>query len=326
MKNQKSKNVRLGILVFIGTVLLITALYTIGSNQNLFGSKIRVIADFKDVNGLMTGNNVHFSGINIGTVESVKIFNDSSIRVVMVIQKDAQEYIKKNAIASIGTDGLMGNKLVNINLVNQQADIIEEGDLLRTIEPVATDQMMHTLNRTNEDVALIVKNLKEISEKLNSENSLWSILADTVISENVREAIVEIKMTSQKSAIITGDLSNIVKGISEGKGTLGALLTESTLSNKLEQTIVNIEAISDSLAYITGDLKVVSNKIQKGEGAIGTLLMDTVFMHDLNKSMENIRMGSDGFNQNMEALKHNIFLRRYFRKQEKEEKKVELQD
>ena len=323
MKNQKSKNVRLGILVFIGTILLITALYTIGSNQNLFGSKIRVIADFKDVNGLMTGNNVHFSGINIGTVESVKIFSDSSIRVVMVIQKDAQEYIKKNAIASIGTDGLMGNKLVNINLVNQQADIIEEGDLLRTIEPVATDQMMHTLNRTNEDVALIVQNLKEISEKLNSENSLWSILADTVISENIREAIVEIKMTSQKTAIITGDLSKIVKGISEGKGTLGALLTESTLSNKLEQTIVNIEEISDSLAYITGDLKVVSSKIQKGAGAIGTLLMDTVFMHDLNKSMENIRMGSDGFNQNMEALKHSIFLRRYFRKQGKETEKVE---
>ncbi|WKK76984.2 MlaD family protein [Marivirga salinae] len=317
MKNQKSKNIRLGILVFIGTILLITALYTIGSNQNLFGSKIRVIADFKDVNGLMTGNNVHFSGINIGTVESVKIFSDSSIRVVMVIQKNAQKYIKKNAIASIGTDGLMGNKLVNINLVNQQADMIEEGDLLRTIEPVATDQMMHTLNRTNEDVALIVKNLKEISEKLNSENSLWSILADTVISENIREAIVEIKLTSQKTAIITGDLSNIVKGISEGKGTLGALLTESTLSNKLEQTIVNIEEISDSLAYITGDLKVVSSKIQKGEGAIGTLLMDTVFMHDLNKSMENIRMGSDGFNQNMEALKHSIFLRRYFRKKEK---------
>lgn len=316
MRNQKSKNIRLGILVFIGTILLITALYTIGSNQNLFGSKIRVIADFKDVNGLMTGNNVHFSGINIGTVESVKIFSDSSIRVVMVIQKHAQEYIKKNAIASIGTDGLMGNKLVNINLVNQQADMIEEGDLLRTIEPVATDQMMHTLNRTNEDVALIVKNLKEISEKLNSENSLWSILADTVISEKVREAIVEIKISSQNSAIITGDLSNIVKGIREGKGTLGALLTESTLSNKLEQTIVNIEAISDSLAYITGDLRVISTKIQDGEGAIGTLLMDTVFMHDLNKSMENIRMGSDGFNQNMEALKHNIFLRRYFRKQE----------
>ena len=88
-----------------------------GSKQNLFGSTFSISANFYNVNGLMQGNNVRYAGIDVGTVESITIINDTSVKVVMVIEKKIQPYIKKNALASIGTDGLMGNKLVNINSI-----------------------------------------------------------------------------------------------------------------------------------------------------------------------------------------------------------------
>jgi len=311
---EKSKNIRVGIFVLVGTLFIISALYFIGEKQNLFSSKFRVKANFKDVNGLIPGNNVRLGGINIGTVESVDIISDSNVTVIMVIKDKTKPYIKKNSIASIGTDGLMGNKLINITPGLKDSPGIQDGDFLPTKLPFETDQMIQTIGRTNEDVSVIASNLREIIERLNNDNNLWSILMDTSVAINLKQAVVNIKLTSIRTASITGDLSSLIKDVQMGKGVLGTLITDESLEGKLKQTIVNIKFASDTLAYITGDLKSVSQRIKNGEGAIGTLLMDTNFRLNLSKSMENIENGTDGFNQNMEALKQSLFLRKYYKK------------
>src|SRR3989344_5478928 len=127
-----SRNVKLGIFVFAGTIFFIGVLYMIGSKRNLFSSNILISAKFYNADGLMSGNSVRFAGINIGTVKNVEIINDTTVLVQMVIESNVTTHIKKNSIASIGTDGLMGNKLVNIGSVNEAAETIEEGDELKT--------------------------------------------------------------------------------------------------------------------------------------------------------------------------------------------------
>lgn len=321
MGTETAKNIRVGLFVLIGGIVFITAMYLIGNKQNLFGSTFRISANFHNVNGLRVGNNVRFGGINVGTIVSVDFVNDSTISVGMKIEDETQQFIKKNSLASVGTDGLMGNKLINLNTVYGESPTIEEGDVIESLHPIETDEMIRTLNRTNEDVSVIVKNLKLITQKVNSPNTLWNILMDTVIAENVKNAIVNIKMTTNRTATISGDLTDIVTHIKEGKGTVGALLTDTLFSQKLNQTIVNVKIISDTLAYISGDLRNVTQKIKNGEGAIGTILMDTTFVNNLNQSMINIKNGSKALDENMEALRHSILLKRYFKKQEKEDNK-----
>ena len=267
---------------------------------------------------------MRFGGINVGTIEDIDIINDTSIKVVMLINKDAQKFIKKNALASVGTDGLMGNKLININFVNEPSGSVEEGDVIRSLKPIETDEMLRTLNQTNQDVAVMVKNLKLITSRVSSPNSLWSILMDTVIAQNVKQAVVNIKLTSSRTAIVMGDLSEISQKIKTGNNNVVALLTDTSFATNLKQTIVNIKMVSDSLAYISGDFKSFSHKVKSGEGVIGTILMDTTFVHNLNQSMENIRSGTQGLDENMKAMKHTVFLRSYFRKKEKLEKQNEL--
>lgn len=322
MGTETAKNIRVGLFVLVGGTLFIIAMYLIGNKQNLFGSTFRISANFHNVNGLRVGNNVRFGGINVGTIVSVDFVNDTTISVEMKIEDATQPYIKKNSLASVGTDGLMGNKLVNLNSVYGDSPIIEEGDVIQSLRPIETDEMIRTLNRTNEDVSVIVKNLKLITQKVNSPNTLWSILMDTVVAENVKNAIVNIKLTTNRTATISGDLSDIVTHIKQGKGTIGTLLTDTTFSKKLNQTIVNIQIVSDSLGYITGDLRSVTKRIKNGEGAIGTILMDTAFVNNLNKSMNNLKNGSQGFDENMQALKKSVFLRKYFKKQEQNAKKT----
>jgi len=316
-----SRNVKLGVFVFTGTLFFIVLLYFIGSKRNLFSSTVKISAKFYNADGLMSGNSIRFAGINIGTVESVEIINDSTVLVQMVIQNKATQHIKKNSIASIGTDGLMGNKLVNISSVNKIAGKIEEGDELTTLKAVSASDMMRTLSITNENIKLITEDLKEISSKLNKSNSLWSFLSDTTITDDLRQTIVSIRLTGERTAYVAGDLTKLMAGVKEGKGALGALLVDTSLSNNLHQSIVSIKMVSKDLAIISGDLSHITKGIKNGEGAVGTLLMDTTFVHNMNKSMENINTGSKGLSDNMEALKHSIFLRKYFKKQEKEKLK-----
>ncbi len=317
MKEQTVNRAKLGAFVLIATTCLILGLYFIGSKQNIFHSTIDVSANFNNVGGLMPGNNVRFNGINVGTVSKVYAIADTAIKVEFTIDEESTKFIMKNDVASIGTDGLLGNKLINISPAKKDSRPVEDGDVLNALNPIEMDNELRTITITNSNLRAITDNLKGVSEKLNNNNSLWGLLTDTVVAENVRNAVVKFKITSDNTAIITGDLSKIVQDIKAGKGTVGALLIDTLFSHKLNQTIVNINSITDSVAIISGNFKKFSEKLKNKNGAIGTLLTDTTFVHNLNKSMENIKDGAGNFNENMEALKHSWPFKKYFKKQKK---------
>jgi phospholipid/cholesterol/gamma-HCH transport system substrate-binding protein len=181
--------------------------------------------------------------------------------------------------------------------------------------------MLRTLNKTNNNLAAITDNMKGITSKINSPNSLWSLLMDTVIADNVKQAIVSIRITGSRSAEITGNMDDIIKGIKAGKGSVGALLTDTVVSGKMNQAIVSIKLAGDRAATVTGDLSKIVAHVDSGKGLVGRLIMDTTFIPNLNKSMVNIRTGSQGLNEVIEGLKHSFPLKSYFKKQEKEKLK-----
>jgi phospholipid/cholesterol/gamma-HCH transport system substrate-binding protein len=315
MKEQSANRAKLGAFVLVAITFLIVGLYYIGSKKNIFHSSIKVSADFNNVGGLMPGNNVRFNGINVGTVTKLYSISDTAIKVDFTIDEGSIKFISKNAIVAIGTDGLLGNKLIEIAPGEKGGQPVQEGDILKARNPIQMDKELQTLTTTNDNLKVITDNLKGISEKFNSNNSLWHLLSDSTLAENVRNAVVRFKITGENTAVITGDLSKIVKDIKAGKGTVGALLTDTAFAHKLNQTIVNIEVISDTLAIVSGNFKNISDKLKNGEGSLGTLLTDTTFVHNLNESMIDIKKGAGNFNENMEALKYSWPFKKYYRKQ-----------
>jgi len=318
MAKKLSRNIRLGIMVLAGFILFVVAMYIIGDKQNLFGSTFQVSANFKNVNGLMEGNNVRLVGMNIGTVSQVEIINDSTVRVDMVIENQYQDYIKKNAVVSIGTDGLMGNKLVNISPADQPSGIIQEGDILSSAQPLETETILNTLGQTNEDIADIARNLKVFSAKMNDPSSFWGLLSGSDASNTITQTLLEIRQTSQNAATITEGLSLVVGNVRSGKGAIGELLNDTTFYVKLNNTMTSLQNVSDSLMAISGNLQSITNEIEEGEGALGTVLSDPDFDNDLIETMENLKNSSELLEENLEALKHNVLFRRYFKKQAKE--------
>jgi phospholipid/cholesterol/gamma-HCH transport system substrate-binding protein len=293
-------------------------LYMIGKNRSLFGRTFTIKASMTSVNGLMPGNNVRFKGIDVGTVKEIAIAGDSSIIVVMVIDDKLKPYIKQNAIASIGTDGLMGNKLVNISAVARPAPPVREGSLILSREPIETDEMLRTLNTTNNTIERVTRNLDEITLKLISSNSLWNLIADTVITQDLRLAVRDFRKAGANTAALTYDAKQLITRLEEGNGLAGTLFTDTTLTARLEKAMTEIQTASEKTAIMMNNLESVMSGLKSGQGTAGLLLSDTTLRQTLMESALQVRQGTTRFNENMEALKSNFLFRKYFRRLEKQ--------
>lgn len=318
-------SVKLGTFVLAGLIVLVLLLYMIGKNRNLFGSTYVLKVRFENVQGLVAGNNVRFSGIQAGTVKKIKILTDTVIEVTMVIEKEMLNIIRKNAVISIGTDGLVGNKVVNIVPVRQPGALAAEGDILVSQKTIATDEMLQTLNKTNNDVSVIAADLKTTVQRINSSSALWALLSDESIPQDLKNSIANIRSATGKAGNMVYNLNAIVTDVKNGKGSVGALLKDTSFAKNLNEAILKIKTVGEEADSITREINKlvagISKDINTGRGTVNALLKDSMMVIKLNLSLDNIQKGTDGFNQNMEALKHNFLFRGYFRKQEKQKEK-----
>ncbi len=322
MEKTTLENLKLGLFVILGTLLLLIASYLIGNRQNMFGKTFPVTAVFKNANGLQNGNNVRFSGINVGTVSRIEMVNDTSIRVHMIIEDKMQSYIKDDAVASIGSDGLVGSMLINIVPGQGEGQLIKPGDELSSYSKVATQDMMNTLSTTNENAALLTADLLKVTQSLiNGEGTLGRLLNDTTMANDLYKTIENLKNTSSNANVTISKLNKMVSKINLEESTAGVLFSDTISAGKMRSIIGNLETSSVEIQSITKDLSTIITSMENDKSAINYLVNDTTLTHQLEETMFNIQEGTERFNENMEALKHNFLTRGYFKKQERKERK-----
>jgi phospholipid/cholesterol/gamma-HCH transport system substrate-binding protein len=117
----------LGLFVAVGFTLFVLAIFIIGKHKNLFNSVFKLTSTFSNVSGLQVGNNIRFSGINIGTVDNIIIVNDTTVRVDLMIKTDVWQFIKSDCKVTLGSDGIIGDKLIIINPGSSGAPMAKEG-------------------------------------------------------------------------------------------------------------------------------------------------------------------------------------------------------
>lgn len=326
MKKRATNSVKLGLFVLAGLAFLILLLYMIGRNKNLFGATFSIKAQFANVQGLVSGNNVRYAGIEIGTIKKIYIINDTMVEVLMIVEEDMRKVIRKNAVVSIGSDGLMGNKVVNISAGQGEAGLVEQGDVLVSRKPVDMDEMLRTLGKTNSDIGVIAVNLKNLSQRLNSSSGLLTLLDDQSMPKNLKAAALNVQVATARAANMARDLETVVNNVKEGRGSLGVLLHDTSFAQNLNDAVLKIQTVGNQAQSLAAGIQSAVTEIQyeigQGKGAVNALLKDTALTEKLNNSLENIEKGTDAFNQNMEALKHNFLFRGYFRKLEKQKQKA----
>ena len=190
--------VRLGLFIAGGLMIFIVAVFIIGRQKNLFVPVYRLTTAFYNVSGLQIGNNIRFSGINVGTVDNIRIINDSTVQVDMLIQKDVQKFIKSDCEAAIGSAGLIGDRILVISQGSSDAALAKDGQQIASKEPVEPDAIMASLQVTADNAAIVSFQLAAIMTKVNSgSGTLGRFIQDTTIAENINQTIVNLKKSSQ---------------------------------------------------------------------------------------------------------------------------------
>ncbi|MBT1690742.1 MlaD family protein [Dawidia soli] len=323
MRNKTLDNTKVGLLVMVGLVFLVFTLYMIGRNRNLFGSTFTIHATLTHVNGLVPGNNVRFRGINVGTVGRIDVTSDTAIVVTLNIDESMKPYIQKNVVAAVGTDGLMGDKLINLNVPRTAAAPIEEHDTIQSLKPIETEEMLRTLNATNNNVERISTDLYEITTRLKSSESLWSLLSDSLLARNLRDAVSDFRTAGAHTADMTLTAKTIVRDLHHGDGIAYRLFADTSLSNKLDNSMQQIQRASQETSAMMKDLQQIVGNLRQGEGTAGLILADTLARRSLLRSLQSIEQGTGRFNENMEALRSNFLFRGYFNKQQRKQARRE---
>jgi phospholipid/cholesterol/gamma-HCH transport system substrate-binding protein len=190
--------IRLGLFVAGGLALFVLAIFIIGKQKNLFNPVYTLQTTFYNVSGLQVGNNIRFSGINIGTVDNIVIVNDSTVKVSLSIKKEIGKFIRSDSEVSIGSEGLIGDKLLIVSRGSSTAALAKEGQQLTSREPVETDAIIASLQVTAQNAEVISYQLAEIMTNINGGNgTLGRLIQDTTIAENLNQTIVNLKKSSK---------------------------------------------------------------------------------------------------------------------------------
>ncbi len=323
MKNTSSQKFRLGLFVIIGTVLFVTGVYLIGQRQDMFKKTFTISSYFQNVNGLQKGNNVRYAGIDIGIVKDITMINDSTIKIDMTIEEKIIIHIKKNAIATIGSDGLVGNMIINIVPGKGSSELISNGDIIESYSKIGADDILSTLSVSSENAAILTSDLLKITTAmLEGKGTVGLLLNDTTMARDLKQSVNNLKMASRGATHTINELNSIISSIKTNDDTvLGMILNDTISGQKLKNVVANLETSSNEIQSLLSHVNSVVNDLNSSEGAYNYILKDTSLVNSLKATLKNINEGTDKFNQNMEALKHNWLTRGYFKKLEREEEK-----
>ena len=316
MAKSNSQKVKVGIFVIVGTVLLISALYFIGKQQNLFSKNIQMYAVFENVKGLQLGNNVRYSGINVGTVKSIEMTEGGMITIQMSVEAKTAKFIKKDAVASVASDGLVGSMVVNILPgKNEGAGIVADGDTIQSFNQVSTDDMMKTLNKTNENVALLSADLLVITKQImEGKGTVGTLINDTIMAQNILQSVAELRKTTETASLAMTRINTMISKINYDESAAAVILSDTAAANQIRSIFASLEKSSEEIhSYI--------NEIKTAKGAINHITQDESLAREIDSTMTYIKQAAEKLDENMDALKQNFLFRGYFKKQEKKAKK-----
>ncbi len=290
---------KLGIFLFLGTVILVLMLFILGGKNTILSSTIHVKSYFNNINGLKNGAPVYLSGYEIGSVNSIKLISDTSltVEVEMEISNENIQFIHLDSRARIETRGFIGAKYVEITPGSKEFPIVSDGSVIQSEELFSVNRIIRSGTQIIDYTRDLTKNLNEILTKVNQgQGTVGKLLND----EALYNSTVKIVDNADSSLVtMTKDLNEI--------------------SNMIETLGLNIASILANLDSATANINSLIIDVQKGKGALGMFIGDNSVrdsLHStvvkLSRTAAQVELGAERFAENMEALKHNWFFKKYF--------------
>ncbi|MDO9254884.1 MAG: MlaD family protein [Bacteroidales bacterium] len=301
----------LGIIFFIGGILMV------GNLHETFKNKMEVVALFDDVNGLQKGNNVWFSGVKIGTVSNLHFYGKSQVEVLIKIDTKTQQYIRKDAMVKISSDGIIGNKILIIYGGTSTSPEVQEGDTLGVEKTFSTEDMINTLQENNKNILAITNDFKVISKSLAAgEGTIGKLLKDDAVYANINATTASLQLASAKAQALVASLADFSANLNK-KGTLANELTTDTIVFKsVKASVRQLQQMADTASAFIANLKQAGTN---PNSPFGVLLRDEATGTHLKETIKNLESSSQKLDEDLKAAQSSFLLKGYFRKKAKTE-------
>lgn len=243
MKTDNGQKLKLGIFTLAGILILVMAIFFIGKSKSLFNTTFNVYGVFKNVNGLQVGNNVRFAGINIGVIQNIRIVSDTAVRVDLTLNKDVQKFLKKDVKAAIGSDGLMGDKLIVINAGIQTTGELENGDKVNTVNPIDVDKIIVRVTKVADNAEVLMTNLTQIVYKINhGKGSIGKLLSSDKLANDLEGTVRQANTTLRSVKKGTEGFSQNMEAVQNNFLLKGFFNKKKKAAKKRQDSIKNANA------------------------------------------------------------------------------------
>jgi phospholipid/cholesterol/gamma-HCH transport system substrate-binding protein len=247
--------VLVSVLAFLGTI------YALGARARLFESRYTIYAEFSEVAGLAEGATVRLAGVQIGRVSEIKLSSEpgGKVRVAMSVAKEYANRIRKNSMARIATQGLLGDKIVEISVGTAQTPSVREGEALPTRDPFEISDAVSQSAETIKGITALAEALRQTAETLNQSGLIEDASATVKSARALTEALgKEASITLRSARGVTERAGRLVDQIEKGHGWAHTLLYEEPEAlRKLNDVIASTQTLLD--------------RVERGEGALGVL-------------------------------------------------------
>src|ERR1035437_6871727 len=242
-----------GLFIIVGLLFLVGGVMTIGNLHSTFQKKMTVSTVFGDVNGLASGNNIWFSGVKIGTIKKTEFYGKSQVKVVMNINIESQQYIRKDAKVKISTDGLIGNKILVIYGGTASVPEIEEGDTLSNERMLSTEDIMNTFQQNNLNVLKLTKKLADV------EGTIGKLLNSDSIYNSIATTTHSLQMASAKAQTLIASLANFSAKLNKTGTLANEPGTDTVVFNSMKASVLQLHHVADTAAVFVSNLKEASS-------------------------------------------------------------------
>ena len=318
--SERKKAVIVGIFIALALVIFVVGVLTLGGAKKSFVKSIQIRSQFADVAGLKKGSSIWFSGVKVGLVKDIRFSGVSRVDVTMNIDENVQQYIHRDAQVRIGSDGLIGNKIIEIDGGSPSAPMIEDGDMLQSEKLLSTDDMMATLQENNKNLLAITTDFKQLSKQiLEGKGTLGALLADSVMAMRLRAAMINLQSATQSASNMAVQLNNFSRKMNTQGGLADKLLTDTVTFNRISAAATQLQQTANNATELTQNLTRASNKLNTTDNALGVLLNDRKAAVKVQSTIDELQQSSVKLNNQLDALGSTILGKLFFGKPKKAE-------
>ncbi len=349
MKDTSAQHYKLGIFVLTAIALFAVGIYFIGVNRNLFGANFELQSEFKNVSGLKQGSNVRLSGINIGTVYKIEFISDSLVLVKLLIKKEVQPYIKTDAVASIGSDGLVGDKVLIIAPGTNSHTPVQDHDVISSFKTIEIEDILSSVQKSARNTEIITHRLIDFSGKMNNPNGLLSqVMTNKALAQSISKTLHELETSSREIARFTPYLN-------DHNGLVWNALTNKSWTNRIESSLYSLQnsaqnldtltaqsnqpnnvlhqiigndsiakSVARSIAHLeksTAALAQFTTQLNQEDNVLSKLINNPKLAKSVDTTLTQLEQRVKDLKELEEAAKSNLFLKGYFNKKKKASQK-----